>query len=43
MLEIHTFHGFWMSSLPAVTNCNGGAEFGSLLLLERCEIRGEYT
>ena len=37
------FVDFWMSSLPGVRNCNGGAEFHSLLLLERCEIHGEYT
>ena len=37
------FMDFWMSSLPGVANCNGGAEFRSLLLLERCEIRAEYT
>ena len=37
------FVDFWMSSLPGVTNWNGGAEFCSLLLLERCKIHGKYT
>ena len=43
MLEIHTFCGFLGAFSAWSCEPNGGAEFPSLLLLERCEIRGEYT